>query len=127
MRGKAHGIDCKVAHHRYGPLHGFESLCERVRGYGSSRAWIGGGPLDRCGLASAHKYPAAGVNYAYLTHVAQPAIYAAPSAVGAGAAISTVGADQPAGFREESAPVFAPDANRNSELLPLLGNDKDEA
>ena len=76
LRGKVgHGI-CQ---RRYGPLSGFESLCERVRGYGSCRAWVGGGPLDNCGLASYQSYPN-GIDYSYLNHVTAPAVYAAPSA-----------------------------------------------
>ncbi len=65
------GGDCGRSNRRYGSIGGFERLCEHVRNYGCFRSWIGGGPMDGCGLVSYGSYPAAGLDYSYLNYVTQ--------------------------------------------------------
>ncbi len=67
------GGDCGRCNRRYGSLCGFESMCDHVRNFGSYRSWIGGGPLDSCGLVSYDSYPAGGIDYGYLNYVTQSA------------------------------------------------------
>lgn len=78
---------------RYQSLNGCESMCENARGFGSFRSWIGGGPLDACGLVSYDSFPAHGIDYSYLNYCSQAAAATAPVDAHAQPTLATPPAD----------------------------------